>query len=150
MDRNPPAPTFVPVPTPFFTDAQKDRILHFLGYPHWTALAQSIQLGYPMASQPLFLVYDAFVRLAPGGATNALRDLCQLEAIECQMADARTRFKASAVGTIKMNAGESRMLRDELEYWTKRLEDDMGIQRNPYSQMAYRGMGGGVNGKVIG
>lgn len=143
-------PSFSPAPTPFFSDAQKDRILHFLGYPIWVQLAQSIQLGYPAASQPLFLVYDAFLRINQGGAANAIRDLCQLESIEAQMADARSRFKASAIGNIKLNSTESRQLRDELEYWTKRLEDDLGVQRNPYSQMAYRGLGGGVSGKVIG
>jgi hypothetical protein len=133
-----------------FTDSERDRILHFLGYPKWTALAQSIQLGYPMASQPLFLVYDAFVRIDSGGVENALRDLCQCESIENQLADARSRFKATSVGNINLNAKETAMLRDELKFWTKRLADDLGVVVNPYSQMAWQGMQGGISTKVSG
>lgn len=133
-----------------FSDAEKTRVLHFLGYPDWEKVVKSIALGYPAASQPLFLVYQAFTNLTHGGESNVRRDLCELEAIERQLGDARGRFKASVVGSITLNPNEARMLRNELEHWTKRLEDDLGIVRNPYSQMSWRGQAGGVSGKVEG
>lgn len=133
------------------TEDQKDRILHYLGYASWATLAQSIQLGYPTASQPLFLVYDAFMRITPGGIASVLRDLCQCEACEAQIGDARSRMKVESVGNITMRGNEADALRRELSYWTKRLADDLGVNVNPYSQMAWTGgMGGGINAKVSG
>ena len=133
-----------------FTEGQRDRILHFLGYPNWKSLAASIQLGYPAASQPLFLVYDAFVRMNPAAVPTILKDLCECEACESQISDARSRMKATRLGELQTNPQESRMLRQELAYWTKRLSDDLGVVPNPYSQMSYLGMGGGINAKVMG
>lgn len=133
-----------------FTEAQRDRILHFLGYPNWKSLAQSIQLGYPAASQPLFLVYDAFKRMNPAAVPTILADLCECEAIEAQLRDARSRMKALRLGELSTNPQETMMLRKELVFWTRRLSDDLGVVPNPYSQMVYLGMGGGMNAKVQG
>jgi len=133
-----------------FSEVERDRILHFLGYPEWKALAQSIQLGYPMASQPLFLVYDAFLRIGAGGVASALRDLCQCEACESQIGDARSRMKAEAVGNIRLRANEADALRRELQFWTKRLADDLGVVVNPYSQMSWQGMTDGISTRVSG
>lgn len=134
------------------TDQERDRVLHFLGYPAWAQLAASIQLGFPMASQPLFLVYNAIIRLTDGGSDSVRRDLCECEAIESQLRDARSRFKATSLGELTLNAAEPAMLRKELAFWTKRLADDLGVNVNPYSQMSFQGGvgGGGVFGKVSG
>ncbi len=135
------------------TDHERDRVLHFLGYPAWAQLAASIQLGFPMASQPLFLVYNAIVRLTDGGSESVRRDLCECEAIEAQLRDARGRFKARSVGNMELNPMEAAMLRKELGFWSKRLADDLGVVSNPYSQMEWQGGvggGGGVFGKVTG
>ncbi len=136
--------------TSLLTDQQKTRMLHHLGYPSWELLAQSMQLGFPAASQPLFLVYQAFLMISPGGIENALRDLCQCEAIEEQLGTARERMKATSIGSITLNAKEAQSLRVELQFWTKRLADDLGVNVNPYSQMAWQGMGGGIGGRTIG
>lgn len=143
------------MPTPItpannLTDDEKTRMLHFLGYPSWQSLAQSIALGYPAATQPLFLVYDAFLRVDNGGANNARKDLCQCEAIEAQLGDARGRMKVTGVGNIAMNRAETSQLREELQFWTKRLADDLGVCANPYSQMSYQGMSSGINARVRG
>jgi len=134
------------------TDSERDRVLHFLGYPSWSKLAASVQLGYPMASQPLFLVYDAIVRITAGGTESVRRDLCECESIEAQLRDARSRFKATSLGEITMNAQEPAMLRKELTYWTRRLADDLGVVANPYSQIEWNGgiSGGGAFGRVSG
>lgn len=133
-----------------FTEGQKDRILHFLGYPNWKSLAQSIQLGFPAASQPLFLVYGAFNKMNPDAVPTILADLCECEGIEQQLRDARSRMKATSLGDMTLNPAETRMLRGELTYWTRRLSDDLGVVPNPYSQMNALGMGGGLTAKVTG
>ncbi len=134
-----------------FSEQQRNRILHFLGYPEWTQLAQSIQLGYPAASEPLFLVYDAFTRISDYAVPTVLQDLCECEETERQISGARGRFKAQQLGNLTLNPGEIRQLRGELTYWTRRLADDLGIDPNPYSQINYNGYGGGgVNAAVRG
>ncbi len=135
---------------PLFTLEQRNRILHFLGYPMWKNLAQSIQLGYPAASEPLFLVYDAFIRMNPATIPTVLEDLCQCELVERQLSGARERMKASQLGNLKLNPRESLMLRNELTFWTRRLADDLGVVQNPDSQINYRGYGGGLNATVTG
>jgi hypothetical protein len=140
----------VPQGQPLFTEQQRNRMLHFLGYPDWQSVAQSIQLGYPAASEPLFLVYDSFFRMNPATIPTVLQDLCECEAVEAQLSDARSRMKAMQLGDLKTNPQETRQLRQELTYWTRRLADDLGVNPNPYSQMNYYGYGGGVNAKIVG
>lgn len=133
-----------------FTDHEKARVRHFLGYPSFSQLSQSIQLGYPAASEPLFLLDDAFRRLVPEGEEVVRRDLCECEDIEKQLGGARSRLKAQNVGDIRMNGQETSNLRQELQFWSQRLADDLGVVRNPYSQMAHNGMPGGLNASVSG
>lgn len=134
-----------------FTEHEKSRIKRFLSYPDWVALAQSIQLGYPAASQPLFLVEDAFRRLTPDGEASTRADLCECESVERQMSEARQRFKATKIGEIELNPRETAMLRKELLWWVTRLADDLGVVSNPYSQMMFQQIGsmGGVSGRAI-
>lgn len=131
------------------TEDQKNRILYFLGYPDWQALAQSIQLGFPAASQPLFLVYSAFQKISQRSVQTILKALCNCEDIECQLSDARSRMKATRIGEMTLNAEETRMLYGQLTFWTRRLADALGVVPNPYSQMNYLGTGGGMNSRVV-
>lgn len=135
-----------------FTTDEQARILHFLSYPDWVSLSQSIQLGFPAASQPLFLVEDAFKRLTSGGENSVRIDLCECEDIEQQMRSARRRLKATQLGNLKLNPRELAMLRRELLYWITRLGDDLGVVPDPYSQAMYAGIAnmGGVNATVTG
>jgi hypothetical protein len=134
-----------------FTEDEKDAILRFLGYPNWAALAQSIQLGYPAASQPLFLVFDAFRRVRPSSRARIRLDLCRALEVEDQIASSRGRRKSSKVAEVTLNASELADLTQLLTYWTRRIADGLGVIPNPYSTMQYHGMpGGGVNGPVTG
>lgn len=123
-----------------FTIDEQTRIKYFLSYPDFLALAQSFQLGYPAASQPLFLVDDSFKRITPQGEFSVRRALCECESIEKQLSDARSRFKATKLGELHLNPHETRMLRKELLYWMTRLADSLGVVSNPYSQMMYQGI----------
>lgn len=131
-----------------FSPREKARIKHFLGYPDHVSLSQSIQLGYPAASQPMFLVDDAFHRMTEGGEESIRRDLCELESIEKQMSDARSRMKVTSVGNLEMNHRETSMLDREFKRWRRRLADDLGVAPDPYSQEEFSG--GGINGRVVG
>jgi hypothetical protein len=135
-----------------FTDSEKSRIKHFLSYPDWRLLAQSIQLGFPSASQPMFLLDLAFDKVSPDARDSVRKDLAECECIEEQMSDARSRFKALKVGEITLNPEESSKLRTEMLWWVTRLGDDLGVVPDPYSQMMYAGIRdmGGMNGRVVG
>jgi hypothetical protein len=135
-----------------FTAEERARIKHFLSFPDWVAMSQSIQLGYPAASQPAFLLDDAFHRMTPDSERSIRQDLCECESIECQLSDARSRFKVKSVGNITFNDQETAQLRKELLFWTTRLGDDLGVLPDPYSRMMYESIGGmgGVQGKVSG
>lgn len=135
-----------------FTEFEKARVRHHLGYPSFASLAQAIQLGYPAASQPLFLVDDSFHRVTLEGEDAARRDLCECEAIEKQLSEARTRFKATEIGDLKINPEETRMLRQELMYWRQTLASDLMVVVNPNAPREYYGAmaGGGINAVVTG
>jgi hypothetical protein len=133
-----------------FTEQEKARVKHHLGYPDWVQLAASMQLGFPAGSQPLFLVEQAFQRLTLGGEESVRCDLCNCEETEGQMATSRGRMKASKLGELHTNRDEPRQLREELIYWRQKLADDLGVVQNPYSQSAYMGDPGGVNSRVEG
>ena len=132
-----------------FTEGEVAEILRFLGYANWKALAQSIQLGYPAAGQPMFLVLDSLKRIAPASRALVRKDLAELRCIEDQLSAARSRMRAVSLEGLRMNPAEANMLRQELAYWTKRLADDFGVVANPYSQMEYTGLPGGINAKVV-
>jgi len=131
------------------TTDEQARILRALGYPNWIALASSFQLGYPAPSQPEYLVRDAFDRITDEGLELVRRDLREVESCELQLSDARTRLKATKVGEILTNQGETAALRGELAYWTKRLADDLGVYPNPLSN-SVSDLPGGRCAKVLG
>jgi hypothetical protein len=133
-----------------FTAQERSRILHYLSYPDWESLAQSIHLGFPAGSQPLFLVESAFGRMTADGEATIRRDLCECEDIEVQMRAARKRFAATQLGKLHHNPNEMNMLRRELTYWSLRLASDLGVVSNPYAAFEYSGAaGGGHNARVV-
>jgi hypothetical protein len=132
-----------------FTEQQKGRVLHHLGYPNWSMLSNGIQLGFPAGAQPLFLVEQAFKLLTPDGEAEVANDICECDAIECQLTDARSRFRALEIGELKLNPHEPRQLRQELFWWRNKLSDDLGVAPNPRSMMALSGEAGGINARVL-
>lgn len=131
-----------------FNAEETTEIYRFLDYPDWQSVAQSVQLGYPAAGHPLFLVRDSLQRISAPSRAVVRTYLCELRAIECQLRGARGRMKATRVGEVGINANEAAQLRTEYKFWKLRLSDALGVQPNPYAQMQYAGMGGGLNAKV--
>lgn len=122
---------------------ERSRIKHFLEYPDWSALAYSIQLGFPASSQPMYLVEGAFDRITDTAVETVRKDLCELESIEKQLGDARKRLKAIELGNLKLNPNELPALRRELVWWALVLANDLGVGPNPFSAMQILGDGGG-------
>jgi hypothetical protein len=112
---------------------EKAQTLRFLRYPNWESLAQSFQLGFPSEGQPEFLVRMAFDRISEASLDLIRKDLCELNQIECQFSDARSRFKATSIGELKINQNEIRMLEREDTRWRRKLADDLGVYQNPWS-----------------
>jgi len=132
-----------------FTDEETADVMRFLGYPNWKAMSQSIQLGYPAATQPMFLVMDSLPRLAESSRPAVRETLCQLRSTDAQIGTARGRMKTIRVGDVAMNVSEARQLREEYVYWQKKLADLLGVFVNPCSSLA-GGMPGGINARVSG
>lgn len=128
------------------TSEQAD-CLRFLGYANWSSLAQSFHLGYPAASQPEFLVREAFRRIDAEGLERVRGDLCELRDIESQLRSARGRMKATRIGELATNPNETTQLRREMKYWTARLSDDLGSPANPFGSAD--ALSGGLNAKVV-
>ena len=122
------------------SEEEKARIRRHLGYFTLNA-APSIQLGFPRASQPLFLVDQAFDQI-PDYAVSLIRgDLAILDNIEVQLVEAQKRFKADKLGDLTINRSETDQLRGEYVYWAQRLADDLGCPLNIYAER-FRAGGG--------
>lgn len=118
-----------------FSEQEKVRILHFLGYPRWYALGPSIAFGYPSASEPLYIAEDAFKRLSPDGRNSVRADLCKLERIDCAITDQATQGAIEGTGDVKFNRrlGRAQLLSERARL-VSLLADDLGCFPNPYSQ----------------
>jgi hypothetical protein len=125
-----------------FTATEQSKILRYLGYTDWTNLAASFQLGFPADSQPEFLIRRAFDLITDEGKELVRRDLRELECIENQMSDSRSRLKAEKIGDMTLNPKEFNQLRQQLIYWTGKLADDLGGYPNPFGSQAAMGVGG--------
>lgn len=132
-----------------FNAEETTEILRFLGYPDWVSTAQSIQLGFPSTSQPLFLVRDSLKRISPTARAHVRQYLCELRSIEAQMSDARSRFEATQLDKLHVNPREIAQLNQQYVFWRRRLADDLGVVPNPYSQIDYNGLAGGMTAKVV-
>lgn len=124
------------------------RVRHHLGYLQ-TQPSASIQLGFPSASEPLFLVERAMDQLIPEAVPRILQMLNALDAIELQMLDGLKRLKAQQLGELKLrNSNEEPVEQDllEKEYarWAMRLSDSLGAPINPFSARFQNGLYGGA------
>lgn len=118
------------------TAEEQTRVLSYLGYPDFEALGPSISFGYPSASQPLFIVRDAFNRISPTARDRVRDDLCRLDQIEALIGKNAVRAGVESAGDVRMNSnrGHGHLIR-ERKRLVRRLCDDLGVFPNPHSQM---------------
>jgi hypothetical protein len=130
------------------TEDEKNRIRHHGGYL-LTNPVSSIQLGFPRASQPQFLVESAMNNLPEAAVGQIRRYISILDTIEDQLVDATLRFKAKKLAEIELRDNETDMLEREYSRWAKRLYDDLGCPLNIYSERFRAGGGASINVPVL-
>jgi Na+/phosphate symporter len=128
------------------TDKERSRIMEYLLYPDWNNLAMIWGIFVPTHVEPQYYIRDAMDRLTDEALELVRKDLCNLEDIELQMADARKRLKASKVGDITLNPDELDALQKEFDRYVIKLANKFGA---PLNGWAIQGLGPN-NGMVIG
>ncbi len=126
-----------------FSDEEKNKILYHLGYLIGT-LSGSVALGFPRASQPMFLVMQAFNYIPSSGIGIIRRQIAVLDLIEDRLIESQERLAASKLGDITLNEGEPDKLEKEYCRWAKRMADTLGVPLNIYSER-FRGMSMNIN-----
>lgn len=121
------------------TDEEKQAVRRYLGYLG-VGTAETIALGIPAASQPLFIVEGAMNRLLPAAEPDVREFLNELKCIDDQIKDARRRrTRVAQVADIKFRGAEELdILYDEYDTWAARLSDVLGAPINPHSELHKR------------
>ena len=129
-------------------EADRARVRHHLGYINVEPVS-SIQLGFPAASQPQFLVEIAMDRIIPEAVGMIQKYLAILDGLEDLMVQSFRTDKVQQLGELKLrNSNEEPTEHDLLErkyrYWAMVLADDLGVPLNPFSNR-FRGGAGMLN-----
>ncbi len=102
------------------TAAEKVSIKRHLG------LNSASEALYPWV--PTFYSVNRVLDTLPAAAeTEARTILARLTDIETRLSSALDRFKASVVGSIKLNAEEVSRLRSEMRLWRRELSTLLGV-----------------------
>lgn len=116
-----------------FTETEKDRVRHHLGYLLTTPVT-SIVMGFPRATQPMFLVESALNNV-PEHAANQIRQyIAVLDGIEAKLVEAQDYMVAERLGEITIREDHADKLEREYARWARRLADDLGVPLNAYSE----------------
>lgn len=130
------------------TEEEKARVRYHLGYLD-VAPVVSIQLGFPRASQPMFLVEAAMENILETAIGIVRRHVAELDGIEDQISDARRRMKAEKLGEITLRADETDALEREYARWARRLADILGVPLNIYAERFRAGGGAPLSVPVV-
>lgn len=120
------------------TQEERARIRYHLGFPN-VGNQTILALGVPAAGHPAFLLETTMNNVLPE-AEPTLRGLIkQCDCVEAQLADARSRLKASVAGNVVLRGPEElEALEDQYDYWTDALVDVFGVNKNPFSKKHQR------------
>lgn len=116
-----------------FSEDEKSRIYHYLGYPKQNALDQGLSSGYAISNAfTMQYLFDALNRISPEGETRIREDLAQLQCIDEQLIALRAQAGIEGLGDVKLNARAARLhLRQDRNVYVQRLGDDLGVRPNP-------------------
>lgn len=131
-----------------FSDEEKNKVRYHMGYLV-TLGAASIQLGFPRASQPMFLVDQALERVPEAAGGMVRRLIAVLDSTEERIIQSQRRLAADAVGEIKLRPDEPGQLEREYQRWAQRLADLLGAPLNAYSERFRNLASGGLNTPVV-
>lgn len=135
------------MPTPVvlsLDDSDKVRIRSHMGYPQVRATA-SFALGTPAAIETSFIIELAMNEVLPE-AVPLIRDLLNvLDGLELIMVQDHDLAAVNTVGEITLNQKEQSQLDSRYERWLAKLENIMGVARNPFDKIPQRK---GINARV--
>lgn len=115
-----------------FSEDEKSRIQHYLGYPKQTALDDGLSSGYAISNAATMqYLFDALKRLSPEGAARVREDLQQLACIDQEIIAMRGYAGVTGAAEMQLDAakGRTHLKKDRLDY-VKRLADDLGVRPN--------------------
>lgn len=118
-----------------FSEEERTKILHFLGYPRFLALGPSIAFGYPQASQPLFIAENAFKQVSPAARAQIRVDVCDLDNIDAKIRLLVGKVEVEQIDKLKLNTRRGyNLLKRERRRLVLQLADDLGAPINPNSK----------------
>jgi hypothetical protein len=123
-----------------FSEDEKSRIYHYLGYPKQNALDQGLSSGYAISNAAsMQYLFDALNRISEEGAARVREDLRQLVCIDQELIAMRGNAGVLGAGEVKLDAmkGRSHLKKDRNDY-VKRLGDDLGVMPN-YGALQFGG-----------
>lgn len=134
----------LPVP---LSDEEKVRIRSHMGYPNVRAVA-GFSLGIPATIETAFIIELAMNEVAVSALPTLRSILNVLDAIDSQDVGDLDAHVASRVGEIDINPNEHKLLDSRYDRWLGRLENLLGVARNPFDKRWSGGGAGGINARV--
>jgi|TARA_Y100000034_G_scaffold121294_1_gene165329 hypothetical protein len=131
-----------------FTDEEKVRIRHHLGYLN-VQRAQTFVLGVPAGVQTQFIIEGAMDRVLIEAEPEARRLIAVLDTLESQLICDLELLAVDKVGEIIIRKTEMKELWKQYQKWQGALSNIMGIYPNPFDKRFEGiGVGAGVNVRV--
>lgn len=113
---------------------EKSRVRAHLGYPQ-TSVGAAIALGLPTTNQFGFMLEQAMNLILPASEQHVRRMIVELDCIEDQLSDARTKLAVAAVDGIRFRGPEQiASLEDQYSGWARKLADAFGVPINVFSK----------------
>ncbi len=129
-----------------FSDVEKTRIRHHLGYLNVSAVA-TFALGTPAAVETQFLIESAMNKVLPEAQVLARELVAKCDAVESQISENQELLAVTQVDEIGVRQDEFEQLKKRYDYWRNGLANCLGIYPNPFDKRF--GAGGGLNIPVI-
>jgi hypothetical protein len=109
-----------------------------MGYPQM-GTGPALVLGTPASGQFSFLIERAMDQIYPEAEDRVREILAELDCVEAQISDAKSRLKVTRAENVYLRASEEITdLEDLYVYWVTGLEDIFGIPCNPFSRRMSR------------
>lgn len=118
---------------------EKARIAHHLGHPNLSEAA-TWALGIPVATEQNSMLLRAIELVVEERLPLLRKILCALDEVEAAPLQNARSASVAKVGSIELRTADAAGVEGTYDYWVSRLEDYLGVPRNPFSR-AY----GGIN-----
>lgn len=120
-----------------FTDAERARLLHHLGYPHFKDYGLARGWGHPSAGPASDYVFGALDRVSPEGEQAVRTVLAELECVEREYGKLRSKAAVTKAADVSFDVTAARrMLTADHRRLVQQLSADLGAPINPHSRFA--------------